>query len=79
MGWFGQLVMDRRLKANLALAFMALGGGIEVAQGLMAAGPTAGWNGFFADCLGVWLGHWVTRRGGGSLLATLEARLIIRR
>ena len=79
MGWFGQLALERRLRANLALAFMALGGGIEIAQGLMALGRTAEWNDFFADVLGVWLGHWATRQGGGALLATLEARLIVRR
>ena len=79
MGWFGQLAVERRLKAGMALAFMALGGGIEVAQGLMALGRSAEWNDFFADCLGVWLGHWCSQGRGGALLAALEARLIPRR
>jgi hypothetical protein len=79
MGWFGQLAAERRLKAGLAMAFMALGGGIELAQGLMARGRSAPWNAFFADCLGVWLGHWCSQGRGGGLLAALEARLFPRR
>jgi VanZ family protein len=78
MAWFGQLSRERRQRAVLALAFMALGGGIELARGFMALGRTAEWGDFGADCLGVWMGHWATRQGGGALLASLEAKLLKR-
>lgn len=74
MGWFGQLAQARRLRANLALAFMALGGLLELLQGLggvrqMELADAA------ANALGVWLGHYATRDAGGRLLATLEQKL----
>ena len=65
--WFGGLVAPRRY-VFLALALVALGGGIEIAQGLMGLGREADWRDFRADALGTALGlslcmaglrHWV--------------------
>lgn len=65
--WFGGLVMPRRY-ALLALALLALGGGIEIAQGLMGWGREADWHDFYADAIGAFAGlalclaglrHWV--------------------
>lgn len=74
MAWFGQLAVERRLRANLALGFMALGGGIELLQGAMALGRSMEFADFAADALGVWLGHAATRDAGGRLLLTLESK-----
>jgi VanZ family protein len=53
--WFGGLVAPRRYM-GLALALLALGGGIEIAQGLMGLGREADWHDFYADALGSGLG-----------------------
>ena len=53
--WFGGLVAPRRY-AQLALALLVLGGGIEIAQGLMGLGREADWHDFYADALGAALG-----------------------
>ncbi|HVN98552.1 MAG TPA: hypothetical protein VMT49_00800 [Steroidobacteraceae bacterium] len=53
--WFGGLLPPRRYVA-LALALLALGGGIEIAQGLMGLGREADWRDFLADALGVGFG-----------------------
>jgi hypothetical protein len=65
--WFGGLLAPRRY-LQLALVLLALGGGIEIAQGLMGLGREADWRDFWADALGVAAGlalclaglkHWV--------------------
>lgn len=65
--WFAGLVPVRHY-LWLALALLALGGGIEIAQGLMGLGREADWRDFFADAEGTGLGlllgliglrHWV--------------------
>lgn len=71
MGWFGQLAAERRLRAGLALGFMALGGVLELLQGLGGV-RQAEWADAAANALGVWMGHWATRDAGGRLLAMLE-------
>ena len=53
--WFGGLVPPRRY-LQLALTLLALGGGIEMAQGLMGLGREADWRDFYADALGAALG-----------------------
>jgi hypothetical protein len=53
--WFGGLLPPRRY-VLLALALLALGGGIEIAQGLMGLGREADWRDFFSDALGVAFG-----------------------
>jgi VanZ family protein len=53
--WFGGLVAPRRY-LRLALGLIALGGGVEIAQGLMGLGREADWRDFEADALGVALG-----------------------
>ena len=53
--WFGGLMAPRGY-LRLALWLLALGGGIEIAQGLMGLGRHAEWGDFFADGLGVALG-----------------------
>jgi VanZ family protein len=71
MAWFGQLAEKRRTRANLALAFMALGGLLELLQGLGGV-RQAELTDAIANILGVWMGHWATRGGGGRLLLTLK-------
>lgn len=53
--WFGGLL---RLRSYpwLILALLVLGGGIEVAQGLMGLGRTADLRDFYADATGVGIG-----------------------
>lgn len=53
--WFGGLLMPRRY-ALLGLALLLLGGGIEIAQGLMGLGRQADWKDFYADAAGVIVG-----------------------
>ena len=66
--WFGGLLPPRRFP-QLALALLALGGAIEIAQGLMGLGREADWRDFYADALGAGFGlslslaglhHWAT-------------------
>jgi VanZ family protein len=66
--WFGGL-LERKSYVRVALWLLALGGGIEIAQGLMGLGRTADVRDFLADGLGVLiglgaclagLGHWVS-------------------
>ncbi len=65
--WFGGLVPLRQF-LWLALGLLALGGGIEIAQGLMGLGREADWRDFYADAYGTGVGmllalvglrHWV--------------------
>jgi VanZ family protein len=74
MAWFGQLTQQRRTRANFAMAFMALGGLLELLQGLGGVRQMELADAV-ANILGVWMGHWVTRDAGGRLLATLESKL----
>jgi VanZ family protein len=53
--WFGGLIAPRDYP-RLALGLLVLGGGVEIAQGLMGLGRTADWYDFYADALGVALG-----------------------
>jgi len=53
--WFGGLLPLRRY-GLLAVALLALGGGIEIAQGLMGLGREADWRDFYADALGAAFG-----------------------
>lgn len=53
--WFGGLVTPRRY-VYLGVALLALGGGIEIAQGLMGLGREADWRDFYADSLGTMFG-----------------------
>jgi VanZ family protein len=75
--WFSGLLPPRRYW-QLGLALLALGGGIEIAQGLMGLGREADWRDFYADALGAafglslsiaglrywasWLERWPKRR-----------------
>ncbi|MFI4913758.1 MAG: VanZ family protein [Steroidobacterales bacterium] len=65
--WFGGLLEPRRYW-RLTVWLLALGGGIEIAQGLMHMGREADWFDFYADATGVVAGialcqlgvrHWV--------------------
>jgi VanZ family protein len=65
--WFGGLLVPRRY-LPLGLVLLALGGGIEIAQGLMGWGREADWRDFYADAAGAMAGlvlclaglrHWV--------------------
>jgi VanZ family protein len=52
---FGGLIAPRRY-LRLGLLLLALGGGMEIAQGLMGLGRTADWHDFYADAFGTALG-----------------------
>lgn len=53
--WFGGLMAPRRY-VYLAVALLALGGGIEIAQGLMGLGRECDWRDFLADAAGAAIG-----------------------
>jgi VanZ family protein len=55
MLWFGGL-LPLRLYGWLVAGLLVLGGGIEIAQGVMALGRTADWHDFLADTGGVAVG-----------------------
>jgi hypothetical protein len=75
--WFGGL-SEPRSYFKLTFWLLLLGGGIEIAQGLMGLGRQAEWNDFFADGAGVlaglllclaglrhwasWIEHWTRKR-----------------
>jgi VanZ family protein len=50
--WFAALV-QRRLYGFVIAAMIALGGGIEIAQGLMHLGREASWGDMAANCTGM--------------------------
>jgi hypothetical protein len=49
-------LMTPRHYVYLGLGLLALGGGIEIAQGLMGLGREADWRDFYADALGAAIG-----------------------
>lgn len=49
-------LMEPRRYPYLAVGLLALGGSIEIAQGLMGWGRDADWRDFYADALGAALG-----------------------
>ena len=75
--WFGGLTVPNHYY-RLALWLLVLGGGIEIAQGVMHMGREADWHDFFADAVGVgaglvaclaglrhwasWIEHWTRAR-----------------
>lgn len=73
--WYGQLCATRRALAVRALAFIALGGAIELAQGLTDY-RSCDWRDFLADLLGVALGFALARTRFGAMLAWFEARFV---
>ncbi len=69
--WFSGLL----LRSNylwLALALVAFGGGIEIAQGLMGLGRDADWYDWYADCFGVAAAIALAYLGVGAWATTLE-------
>jgi hypothetical protein len=72
--WFGGLVPLRQYGA-LAVALVALGGGIEIAQGLMDLGRTADWLDFSADAAGVAAGLMLCLLGLRHWASWIERRL----
>jgi hypothetical protein len=52
---YGGLMAPRRY-GYLGLALLVLGGGIEIAQGLMGWGREADWRDFYADAFGTAVG-----------------------
>ena len=75
--WFGGLLAPRRY-AQLALALLALGGGIEIAQALMGLGRTAEWRDFYADAVGAALGLALSLAGLGRWPVWAEQWLRLR-
>ena len=60
--WFGGLVRLRNY-LRLALALLALGGSIEIAQGLMGLGREADWRDFLANACGTGIGMLISLAG----------------
>ena len=74
MAWYGQLCAPRRALDLRALAFVALGGAIELAQGLTDF-RTCDWRDFLADALGVAAGYALSRTRASQTLSWLEQHL----
>jgi VanZ family protein len=69
--WFGGIV--RRSRYFVVAAFLlALGGGLEIAQGLMNEGRTADWFDMLANTLGVCTGLGVSALGLGYWMVWIE-------
>ena len=71
MGWFAQLLQARSLRLKAALGFAALGGVLEILQGLGGV-RHAEWADFAANATGVGLGLLATWKAGGRALIALE-------
>jgi VanZ family protein len=69
--WFAGL-LQRSNYVWLALALVAFGGGIEIAQWLMGLGRDADWYDWYADCVGVAAGIALAYAGVGAWTTTLE-------
>lgn len=72
--WFGSVIVRRDLLA-VALAVLAFGGLIEIAQGLMGLGREAEWGDFLADALGGAVGLLIALTPLGQWAHWLEQRL----
>jgi len=72
--WFGGL-LSRRRSAALAFCMLALGAGIEIAQGLMGLGRDADVHDFIADSVGIWAALMLALVGWGSWTLRLERLL----
>ena len=69
--WFSGL-LERSNYLWLALALVAFGGAIEIAQGLMGLGRDADWHDWYADCVGAGVGLALAYLGVGAWALTLE-------
>lgn len=72
MFWWGQLALGRT-RTSLALAFIAMGGAVEILQG-MGGVRMAEWGDFIANGLGVALGYTFSQGRLGRLLEALEQK-----
>ncbi len=72
MFWWGQLALGRT-RTGLALAFIALGGAVELLQGMGGVRMAEGGD-FIANGLGVALGFALTQGRFGRLLEAWEQR-----
>ena len=75
MTWWGQLALSRECRARFVVAFVLMGGAVELLQGLGGV-RHAEWGDFFANSLGVALGFWLTLGRAGRVLQTLEQRFL---
>jgi len=76
--WFASVVA-RWDYIFMLLALVALGGGIEIAQGLMKMGREADIHDFFSDCVGIGIGLAVALTPLGHWPSWLERLLSPRR
>lgn len=72
--WFGGLLQPQNY-FHLFLCLLALGGGIEIAQGMMQVGRHAEWNDFFADALGALAGLLLCLAGLRHWASWIERRV----
>lgn len=72
--WFFALV-ERRAYLRVTLVMIAVGAGIEVAQGVMALGRSAEWLDLFADVAGVLMALGVSLLRRDSWFAKVETWL----
>lgn len=75
--WFGGVIVRRELVA-VALAVVAFGGLIEIAQGLMGLGREAEWGDLGADALGAAMGLLLALTPLGHWARWLERLLQVR-
>ena len=75
--WFAS-VIARWDYVYLVLALLALGGGIEIAQGLMGVGRQADWRDLLADGIGILAGVGLAATPLGHWANFIEDRLVRR-
>lgn len=76
--WFGSVIAHRDF-LYLALALIALGGGIEIAQGLMGLGRQSDLKDLWADCIGIAIGLGIAATPVGNWASLLDHRIAARR
>jgi VanZ family protein len=74
MGWFCQIYHGRRQRLYLMLAFIALGGAIELLQGWGGI-RSAEWSDLIADGTGVLIGWLLSHSKLQTLLTHIDSRL----
>lgn len=75
LAFLGIGLVPQRGLVTVVVFVLALGAGLEVAQGLLAAGRIADWIDLAANAAGVGLAAWLGRRGCAGWAARVEERI----
>ncbi len=75
LAFLGIGLVSQRGLATVVVFILALGAGLEVAQGLLAAGRIADWIDLAANAVGVGLAAWLGRHGCAGWVARVEERI----